>query len=142
MIEVKYKKIHQEAKVPTYAKPGDSGADIYAIEDVDIDGDQTRLISTGISVELPLGYDLQCRSRSGLAAKGICVLNSPGTIDNGYRGEIKVILHNTTPFRFCVKKGDRIAQLVLSPVYTANFIEVDALADSSRGAGGFGHTGR
>jgi dUTP pyrophosphatase len=144
MIEVKFKKLHQDAKMPLYAKEGDSGADVYSAEAiVDLGPGETRLVSTGIAIELPEGYDVQCRSRSGLAAKGICVLNSPGTIDNGYRGEIKVILHNTSRDKtFQVAKGDRIAQLVLSPVYKANFVEVEQLSDSCRGAGGFGSTGR
>ena len=102
-----------------------------------------EMVPTNISVEIPEGYEIQVRPRSGLAAKhGIGILNSPGTIDSDYRGEIKIIIINLGKEDFVVQPAERIAQLVLSKVYTAKFIETDELNDTSRGEGGFGHTGR
>ena len=117
--------------------------DICAAEDVQIKAFSWTTIPTGIYLEIPEGYECQIRSRSGLAAKfGIFVLNSPGTIDSGYRGEIKVILKNSDYHRYEIKKGERIAQMVVAPVTTATFIEVAELSDSERGVGGLGSTGK
>ena len=132
-----------ENPLPCYAREGDAGMDICAAEDKHISPFNWTTISTGLYLEIPEGYEVQIRSRSGLAAKhGIQVLNSPGTIDSGYRGEIKVILKNSDYHRYEIKKGERIAQMVVAPVTTATFIEVAELSDSERGVGGLGSTGK
>jgi len=129
--------------LPCYAKKGDAGMDIRASEDVCIKPFNQAIIPTGIYLEIPEGYECQIRSRSGLAAKhGINVMNSPGTIDSGYRGEIKVILNNHHFQSYDVKKGDRVAQMVFAPVTVATFNEVTELTDSERGEGGLGSTGK
>ena len=129
--------------LPKYARDGDAGMDICAAEDDFLAPFNWKAISTGLFVEIPEGYEIQIRSRSGLAFKhGVAVLNSPGTIDSGYRGEIKVILKNSDHHRYEIKKGERIAQMVVAPVTTATFIEVAELSDSERGAGGLGSTGK
>ena len=129
---------------PFYAKPGDAGMDLLAAvtEPIFIGPGERTLIPTGWKVILPADYELQIRSRSGLALKdGVVVLNSPGTIDEGYRGEVGVILFNTTANWFRVTRGMRMAQAVLAPVVRAEWTEVDSLPDSTRGAAGFGSTG-
>lgn len=131
--------------LPSYETIGSAGADIRAFvaEDVVIKPLERAMIPTGLKIELPVGYELQIRPRSGLAAKnGITCLNTPGTIDSDYRGEIKVILINLGSEDFIVKNGDRIAQAVVAPVWQGNFIKVELLSDTERGAGGFGSTGR
>lgn len=131
------------AQVPTYAHPGDAGADLVAAEDVELAPGQRALVPTGVSIALPDGFVAFVVPRSGLAAKhGITIVNSPGTIDAGYRGEIKVSLLNTdTANAYSVSAGDRIAQLIVMPVTTANFIPVNELPASERGEAGFGSTG-
>ena len=131
------------ATVPEYAHPGDAGADLHAAEAVVLAPGQRALVSTGVSIALPDGYAAFVVPRSGLAAKhGITVVNSPGTVDAGYRGEIKVTLLNTDPNEpFAIAVGDRIAQLIVMPVVRASFIQVDRLPGSQRGEGGFGSTG-
>ncbi|PAF45805.1 deoxyuridine 5'-triphosphate nucleotidohydrolase [Helicobacter sp. 11S02629-2] len=134
--------MQKDAKVPLYASSGASGFDLYACEDAYIDSKSTALINTGIAIEIPTGYEVQVRPRSGLALKhGIFVLNTPGTVDSDYRGELKVILANFGSEGFKVTKGDRIAQGVLAPILQANFIEVQTLEDSTRGTKGFGSSG-
>ncbi len=131
--------------LPVYRTEGCAGADLGAALDaaVVLQPGQRRLVSTGLRVEIPRGYELQIRPRSGLALEhGVTVLNSPGTIDADYRGEIKVVLVNLGERPFTVRPGDRIAQAVLAPVERAVFTPVDALEGSRRGAGGFGSTGR
>ena len=129
--------------LPCYAKKGDAGMDIRASEDVCIKAFDKAIIPTGIYLEIPEGYECQIRSRSGLAAKyDVAVLNSPGTIDCGYRGEIKVILINHDFRNYNVKKGDRVAQMVFAPVTVATYNEVTELTDSERGEGGLGSTGK
>lgn len=129
--------------VPEYAHPGDAGADLHASEAVTLAPGERALVGTGVSIALPDGFAAFVVPRSGLAAKhGITVVNSPGTVDAGYRGEIKVTLLNTdlhTPFSVAV--GDRIAQLIIMPVVRATFVQVDRLPGSQRGEGGFGSTG-
>jgi dUTP pyrophosphatase len=130
--------------LPSPASAGSSGVDLLACVDeaVEIPPHQYRLIPTGLCVEIPEGYEAQIRPRSGLALRhGITILNSPGTIDSDYRGEIGIILINHSEDTFTVRRGDRIAQLVLCAVFKAVFEEVDRLDESTRGAGGFGHTG-
>ena len=131
--------------LPEYATEGSSGLDLRAAVETEmkIEKGKVGLVPTNLKVEIPIGYEIQIRPRSGLAAKnGIGVLNSPGTIDSDYRGEIKVILFNFSEEDFIIKRGDRIAQMVVSKVYRADLIVTDELNDSKRGDGGFGHTGK
>ncbi|GAA4766307.1 MULTISPECIES: dUTP diphosphatase [Microbacterium] len=130
--------------VPVYSHPGDAGADLVSVEDVALAPGERALVGTGVRVALPDGYAAFVVPRSGLAAKhGITIVNAPGTIDAGYRGEIKVALLNTDAREtYRVAKGERIAQLILMPVPRANFIPVDELPGSVRGDGGFGSTGK
>ena len=131
-----------ENPLPEYKKKGDSGMDVRANETKIIQKDKTEIIHTNIFVEIPNGYEIQVRSRSGLAAKyGIFVLNEPGTIDSSYRGEIMIILHNVGEEDFIVEKGDRVAQLVLQKVPKIKWEVVADLSETERGEGGIGHTG-
>jgi dUTP pyrophosphatase len=127
---------------PVYAKPGDAGADLRSTSAVTISAGERSLVPTGVSIALPAGYVGLVHPRSGLAAKhGITVLNTPGTIDAGYRGEIMVILYNSSKTDFEVAVGDRIAQLVIQTVETANFLSVEKLPETERGESGFGSSG-
>lgn len=140
---LKIKKLSEDAIIPFYAHPGDAGLDLFSVEEVTIEPGKRKLVATGISIELPKNTEAQVRPRSGLALKyGVTVLNSPGTIDEGYRGEIKVILINHGEEAFKINKGDKIAQMVIMPVLTVGIEEVEILNDSERGEGGFGSTGR
>ncbi|MEO7603248.1 MAG: dUTP diphosphatase [Sphingomicrobium sp.] len=128
---------------PSYATQGAAGMDVVAAEDVVLEPGARRAVATGFAVAIPPGFEIQVRPRSGLALKhGITCLNTPGTIDEDYRGEVKVILANLGNEPFAVKRGERIAQLVPAPVQKAAFAEVDELDETGRGAGGFGSTGR
>jgi dUTP pyrophosphatase len=130
--------------LPVYSTPGSSGMDLRAAVEgqVTIHPTETTAVPTGLIIAVPVGYEAQVRPRSGLALKhGLSVLNSPGTIDSDYRGEVKVILVNLGREEYVVNRGDRIAQLVVCPVVRAAWEEVDRLPDSIRGAGGFGSTG-
>ncbi len=139
---VKVKRLVPEAKLPKYEHPGDSGADLVAVVDCTLQPMQWLAVPTGISAEVPMGFELQVRPRSGLALKhGVTVLNTPGTVDAGYRGEIKVILLNLGAEPFPITSGMKIAQLVVAPVVRGLFQEVDELSTSQRGSGGFGSTG-
>jgi dUTP pyrophosphatase len=131
--------------LPEYATIGSSGMDLRAAVDgeINLEPGKTALIPTNISVEIPEGFEIQVRPRSGLAVKhGIGVLNSPGTIDSDYRGEIRVILFNFSDENFKINSGDRIAQMILSKYYKMEIQEAEYLAESRRGSGGFGHTGK
>ena len=129
--------------LPTYATPGAAGMDVVAAEDFDLEPGQRHAVATGFRVAIPDGYEIQVRPRSGLAFKhGISVPNTPGTIDSDYRGEIKVLLINHGTESFPIRRGDRIAQMMLAVCTVAEFDEVDELSDTDRGAGGFGSTGR
>lgn len=140
-VEIKFQKLHPDAQVPSYAHIGDAGADVYCVTEVTLYPQNRVAIPTGLAVDIPIGYELQVRPKSGLALKhGITVLNSPGTVDAGYRGEIKVILINFGAAAYTFAKGQKIAQLVLKPVIQANYMESE-LEDSDRGMGGFGSTG-
>ena len=144
MTEVLIKRLSKNIELPKYETNGSSGMDLSAnIEkQIKIEPGKTSIIPTGISVSIPKNFEIQIRSRSGLAAKNqISVLNSPGTIDADYRGELKVILINLSNETFVVEKGTRIAQMVLCPIIKAKFKEVDNLDDTIRGEGGFGSTG-
>ncbi len=128
--------------LPAYASDGAAGMDVVAAESLTIRPGTRHAVATGFAMAIPPGYEVQVRPRSGLALKhGITCLNTPGTIDSDYRGEVKVILANLGDDNFEVKRGDRIAQLVPAPVQRAAFAEVAALDDTARGAGGFGSTG-
>lgn len=140
-IEIKFQKLHPDAQIPSYAHIGDAGADVYSVADVVLQPSDRAAIPTGLAVDIPIGYEIQVRPKSGLALKyGIAVLNSPGTVDAGYRGEIQVIVINLGKEPYTFAKGQKIAQLVLKPVVLANYIEGD-LGNSDRGTGGFGSTG-
>jgi dUTP pyrophosphatase len=129
--------------LPSYASDGAAGLDVVAAEDFTLAPGARHAVATGFAIAIPPGYEVQVRPRSGLALKhGITCLNTPGTIDCDYRGEVKVILANLGAEPFEVKRGERIAQLVPAPVLRAEFAEVDNLDETSRGAGGFGSTGR
>lgn len=132
------------AVVPCYKTEGAAGADVCALldENVLLKKGQRTIIPTGLFFEIPQGYEIQVRPRSGLAAKnGVTVLNTPGTIDSDYRGELKVILINLGDEDFEIKSGDRIAQIIVAPVTIGNFIQCESISETERGAGGFGSTG-
>ncbi len=144
MIHIKIKRIHPNASLPKYATKHAAGMDLSACIErpIAIHPNNVGLISTGLAIELPEGYEAQLRPRSGLALKHMISLpNTPATIDADYRGELKVILINHGSEPFTVNHGDRIAQMVISKVEQAELMEVDTLSDSIRGEGGFGHTG-
>ena len=143
MIKLQIKKLNSLAQIPAYQTKEAAGFDLHSIEDVVIAPSERKLIGTGLAFEIPKGYEIQIRPRSGLAYKyGITVLNSPGTIDSDYRGEIKVLLINHSNESFEIKVGERIAQAVIQAVIQATFEEVSELSDTNRGAGGFGSTGK
>ena len=128
--------------IPVFATKGAAGADIKAASDGEIKPGEYKLVKTGIKLEIPEGYEAQVRPRSGLALKyGVTLLNSPGTIDSDYRGEIGAIMINHGNQVFTYKRGDRIGQLVFAKVINCEFIQSDFLSDTDRGSGGFGHTG-
>lgn len=142
MIEIKYIPLREDAHIPKKAHEDDAGFDLYASEAFLLKAHCYGCVPTALSIELPEGYEAQVRPRSGLAAKhGVTVLNAPGTIDAGYRGEVKVILINHGEEDFEITAGMRIAQLVISPVLPARFVEAVSLAESTRGEGGFGSSG-
>jgi len=128
--------------LPAYATQGAAGMDVLSAEDVTIAPGVRHAVASGLALAIPPGYEIQVRPRSGLALKhGITVPNTPGTIDSDYRGELKVILINHGSEDFAIRRGDRVAQLVLAPVTRAGWVEVDSLDETARGAGGFGSTG-
>lgn len=142
MYTLKVKKINKDAIVPNFAHKGDAGMDLYSTEEVIIPSGKTSLIKTGIAIQLPNMTEAQVRPRSGLALKhSITVLNTPGTIDEGYRGEVGVILINHGDKDFIVTKSMKIAQMVVKPIYDIDIVEVKELSDTDRGEGGFGSTG-
>lgn len=145
MPKLKIMKLHPDAIIPEYAKEGDSGFDLAALEEVTLRPGETKLVKTGIAVELPPGTELQVRPRSGMSLKTpLNIRNSPGTVDNGYRGDVGVICHclmNAKNESVVIKKGDRIAQGVVMPVIRCEIEEVESLSDTARGADGYGSTG-
>jgi len=143
-VKVKIKKLDPRAVVPTYGTEGAAGFDFYAIEDVEILPNETKLIKTGNAMEIPVGYEVKGRPRNGMSLKtSFRVANAPGTIDADYRGECNVIGQNTHNHHMLdIKKGDRIAQGVLNKVPQADFEVVDELSDTDRGTGGYGSTGQ
>ena len=139
---LKVQKIHEDAIIPNYAHVGDAGLDLFSIEEKLLKSGESALIKTGIKIELPEQTEAQIRPRSGLALKhGITVLNTPGTIDEGYRGEIGIILINHGKKDFLVEKNMKIAQMVVKPVWYVNVEEVKTLSNTERAEGGFGSTG-
>ena len=145
MVKILVKKFNKKIKLPVYKTSGSSGMDIvaYVKKKITIRPSGIAIIPTGIALAIPKNYEIQIRPRSGLAAKkGITVLNTPGTIDSDYRGEVKVILINLSKKAFVVKSGDRIAQMILCPVIKGKLKEVNILPETIRGRGGFGSTGK
>jgi dUTP pyrophosphatase len=144
-VEVAFKKIHPDAVSPNYAYGLDSGFDLFSVEEIGMSPFERKLIPTGLSFDIPDGCEIQVRTKSGLAInQGLMVLNSPGTVDKGYTGEIKVILMNMNNFAVTVQKGQKVAQAVLCPVFNGNkvkFAEKNELGLSDRGNKGFGSTG-
>ena len=145
MVKILVKKFYKNIKLPSYKTSGSSGMDLvaYVKNKITIKPGKTAIVPTGIAVAIPKNYEMQIRPRSGLAAKkGISVLNTPGTVDSDYRGEIKIILINLSKKKFIVKSGDRIAQMILCPVAKGKLKEVKILPGTLRGKGGFGSTGK
>jgi dUTP pyrophosphatase len=143
-VEIRIKRLNHGAglPLPEYATAGAAGMDICAAESLTLRAGKRHAVATGFAFAIPNGYEVQVRPRSGLALKhGITCLNSPGTIDSDYRGEVKVILANLGEDDFIITKGDRIAQIVVAPVTQGAMVEVDSLDDTARGTGGFGSTG-
>jgi dUTP pyrophosphatase len=143
MTEVLIQRLDPELAIPAYAHPGDAGADLVTTTDVTLKPGERALVGTGIAIALQDGYAAFVHPRSGLAARhGVSIVNAPGTVDAGYRGEIKVCLVNTdTASEVTLKRGDRIAQLIIQRVEKARFVEVERLPGSARGDGGYGSTG-
>lgn len=141
-LNVKIQRLDKNARLPSYAHDGDAGMDVYSNEDYTLKPGERKLFSTGIKIAVPPGYECQTRPKSGLALKhGISIVNTPGTIDSGYRGEVGIILINHSKEPYHVEKGKKIAQLVFNKVEEAKFEEVDVLEETSRNEGGFGSTG-
>jgi dUTP pyrophosphatase len=133
---------NDDLPLPAYATAGAAGMDVVSAEDVDLAPGARHAVATGLSMAIPEGFEIQVRPRSGLALKhGITVPNTPGTIDSDYRGELKVIMINLGAETFSIRRGDRVAQLVLAPVTRASWLAVDTLDETARGSGGFGSTG-
>ncbi|MBE7323128.1 dUTP diphosphatase [Nocardioides sp. Y6] len=142
-LEVQVVRIDPELPLPAYAHPGDAGADLHTTVDVTLEPGERALVPTGIALALPPGHVALVHPRSGLAARhGLSIVNTPGTVDQGYRGEVKVMLINHDPRESVeLRRGDRIAQLVVQKFERVHFVEVDTLAETSRGVGGYGSTG-
>ena len=141
VLKVKIKKI-VDVKTPSYAHKGDSGVDLYSIEDYELKSMERKLIRTGIKIQIPYGYEVQIRPKSGLAIEhGITQINSPGTIDSSYRGEVKIPMINLGDKPYRIEKGRKIAQMVFARVEIAEFEIAEELEATSRGEGGFGSTG-
>jgi dUTP pyrophosphatase len=142
-VELDVKLLHPGAQLPRRAHPGDAGADLFSVEDVTIPAGERRDVGTGLALAIPPGFAGFVQPRSGLAFKhGIMVVNSPGLIDAGYRGEVRVSLYNSGGEPFVIRTGDRIAQLVVQAVAEPEFVATDELPESGRGQGGFGSSGR
>jgi dUTP pyrophosphatase len=142
MKQIKIKKLNPYAIIPHYAHEGDAGMDVYSTINFTLKPNHRSMIPTGLSFEIPKGYELQIRPKSGIAIKkGITLLNTPGTLDSGYRGELKIIMINHSSEEYKIKKGEKIAQIVLAKYEEANIIEIEELNETARGKGGFGSTG-
>jgi len=142
MVKIKITKIKENAIIPKYAHEGDAGVDLYSTEDYVLKPGERVLVSTGIKIAVPKGYEAQIRPKSGLALKnGISIVNTPGTVDAPYRGEIGIIIINLGQEEYKIEKGKKIAQMVINKVEEAEFEEVDELDETTRNEGGFGSTG-
>lgn len=143
-MKLKVKRLHNDAVIPKYQTKGASGFDLHALEDTVVFNRETKLVRTGLAFEVPLGYELQVRPRSGNSLKTtLRVANSPGTVDADYRGEVCIIVDNLDPVNSLhIKKGDRIVQAVICPIIQADIVEVQSLNESERGHGAFGSTGK
>ncbi|MBR9690454.1 dUTP diphosphatase [Candidatus Woesearchaeota archaeon] len=142
-MEVQIVKVDKDLPTPSYQHKGDAGMDLYSAEEYTLQPGEYKIISSGIKVAVPEGYELQVRPRSGMAAKhGVTVLNTPGTIDHQYRGIVGVILINHSKESYEIKKGDRIAQAIFNEFKSVEIKEVDTLDETKRGEGGFGSTGK
>lgn len=142
-MEIQVKLLHPEARLPARAHPGDAGADLFAVEAVVIPPGERKDVGTGLAVSIPAGYGGFVQPRSGLAFKhGVMLVNSPGLVDSGYRGEVRVALYNSGSEPFAVRVGERIAQLVVQEVEETSFVEKKELPDTARGDCGFGSSGR
>ncbi|NCN87217.1 dUTP diphosphatase [archaeon] len=139
MVKIKIKKLHPDAKIPTYANPGDAGMDIYSNEDLTIKPNHRALVKTGISLEFPKEYVALIWDKSGIAKNGVTTLSGVG--DSGYRGEYKVVLLNIGSKPYEIKKGQKIAQILIQPIIHPEIEEVKTLSKSKRGTGGFGSSG-
>jgi len=141
-MQLKIKLINDKAQLPRYAHDGDAGLDLFSVENKELEPGESALIGTGLVIQLPLNTEAQIRPRSGLALKHqVTLLNTPGTIDYGYRGEVKVIMINHGKKNFVVEEGMKIAQMVVKPILPVDVVQVDQLSETSRGDGGFGSTG-
>lgn len=141
-LKVFYKKIHKDAMIPIYERDGDAACSLRVVEDYKVYPGKRVLARTGLKIAMAEGFEAQIRPRSGLAwKKGLTVINTPGTIDEGYRGEIMIALINLGDKPVVINKGDAVAQMKFSPVYTGYFLEAQQLDETERGKGGFGHTG-
>ncbi len=138
-VGIKVKKLNVDARVPCYAHPGDAGMDLFSVEDCVIKPGERRLVSTGLSIELPESYVSLIWDKSGVASRGIKTMG--GVIEHTYRGEYKIILLNTSNENYFIKKGDKIAQMLIQPICTAEVVVVDSLSGTVRGDGAFGSTG-
>ncbi len=142
-MKIRVKKLTSDAIIPSYQTKGAAGFDLHSVEELTLEPGKRAMVATGLAFSIDEGYEVQVRPRSGLAYKyGVSVINTPGTIDSDYRGEIKVLLINHGEEPFAIKKGERIAQAVVKEVVLADFTEVEELDDTERGSGGFGSTGR
>lgn len=140
MEKVVFEKMNKDAKLPERQHPNDAGHDLFSAEEVEIEVGEVKTVGTGLKVKLPTDMEAQIRPRSGLSLSGVTVMNSPGTIDPGYRGEIRVILANLVGEEISIEKGDRIAQMVFSPIMHPE-VKEGSLDETERGEGGFGSTG-
>lgn len=138
--QIKIKKLNPDAILPSYAHPGDAGLDMFSCEDCEIEPGKRKLVSTGLAIELPQGFVSLIWDKSGIASK-FGIKTMAGVIEHTYRGEYKILLYNTSEEIFKIEKGQKIAQLLVQPIATAEVIEVDELSDTQRGEGGFGSTG-
>jgi dUTP pyrophosphatase len=142
-LRIYFKRLSEKAKIPEYSKRGDACCDLSVIEDYTVRPGEIILARTGFAIAMPEGFEAQIRPRSGLATKGLTVVNTPGTIDYGYRGEVKIALTNFSDKMIAIKEGDRVAQMKFAVVFTGHFLDVgdNELNNSDRGVGGFGSTG-
>ena len=142
-VVVRFQKLHPTAIIPRYAHPGDAGADLTAVGRHRLQPLERLAVPTGLAAEIPQGYEIQVRPKSSLARHyGVTLVNAPGTVDAGYRGEIQVLLINLGSQPYDIAPGQKIAQIVVAPVLQAQFLEADCLSPSPRGSGGFGSTGK